>query len=445
VENIDDPTVRAFDEKWGARWRGKSDGAAGERAFAAFFSLFPLDKLREAEGFDLGCGVGRHAERIAPNVGRLHCIDPSPKGLAAARHALSGRTNVEFHLASVDDMPLADGSQDFGYSMGVLHHVPNTEDGLTRCVAKLKPGAPFLLYLYYRFDNRPPWFRAIWKLTDWARRVICWLPFRARKAVCDGIAVGVYLPLSRLALHLEKRGVDVENLPLSSYRRTPLVNLKVSSLDRFGTPLERRFTRKEIEGMMKRSGLGRHYFSGAHTLLGRAGIQTPVLKSLAAMLQSYREPNVPMGRRRTLNRLSTCQMASRGVTHSRVVMERLMLRDMMTLRHMTLSPHQPLAGVMPHHLTVAHAPAPADRFLGRSRMGHLWMHMRRAMACTRHSIMRSCRAMVRARSSVIADVHPTVPRCSRRHWRERRWRLGRGLHIGRGRRRHAGRGLLRRR
>jgi SAM-dependent methyltransferase len=256
VNKINDPTIQAFDDKWGVRWQGKSDRSVHERTFAAFFSLFPLEELRDGEGFDLGCGVGRHAEMIAPHVGRLHCIDPSPNGLAEARRALSRRTNVDFHLASVDDMPLPDGSQDFGYSMGVLHHIPDTEDGLRRCVAKLKPGAPFLLYLYYRFDNRPLWFRAIWKLTDWARRLIWRLPFRARKAVCDGIAVGVYLPLSRLALRLEERGLNVENLPLSFYRRTPLVNLKVSSLDRFGTPLEQRFTRGEIEAMMKRSGLG---------------------------------------------------------------------------------------------------------------------------------------------------------------------------------------------
>jgi SAM-dependent methyltransferase len=254
--NMHDPTAQAFDDKWGARWRGRSDRAHSERTFAAFFSLFPFEELRTGEGFDLGCGVGRHAAMVAPRVGRLHCIDPSPNGLAAARLALSDRSNVDFHLAGVDDIPLEDGSQDFGYSMGVLHHVPDTEGGLRRCAAKLKPGAPFLLYLYYRFDNRPFWFRAIWTLSDWARRLICRLPFRARKGMCDLIALTVYLPLSRLALVLERRGFDVENLPLSFYRRTPVANLKVSALDRFGTPLEQRFTRAEMAAMMARSGLG---------------------------------------------------------------------------------------------------------------------------------------------------------------------------------------------
>jgi SAM-dependent methyltransferase len=255
VANLDSPTAQAFDDKWGARWSGAPNCAHEARTFAAFFSLFPLADLEDGEGFDLGCGVGRHAKMIAPRVRRLHCIDPSPNGLAAARTALTGWPNVEFHLAGVDQIPLDDASQDFGYSMGVLHHVPDTEGGLRKCVAKLKPGAPFLLYLYYSFDNRPLWFRAIWKLSDLARRIIWRLPFPARKAACDTIAVTVYWPLSRLASLVERSGVDVENLPLSFYRRTPLANLKVSALDRFGTPLEQRFSRAQIEAMMIRSGL----------------------------------------------------------------------------------------------------------------------------------------------------------------------------------------------
>lgn len=255
MANADQPTLEAFDAKWGNRWKGRPDAEHDRRIFAAFFSLFPFEELKGAEGFDLGCGVGRHAEMVAPLVGKIHCIDPSPNAIAAARAALAGQDNAEFHLADVDHIPLADGSQDFGFSMGVLHHVPDTEAALKRCVAKLKPGAPFLLYLYYRFDDRPWWFKTVWKASDVGRRMICRLPLRARKWATDAIAVGVYWPLSRLALLAERSGADVANLPLSFYRQTPMGGLKVSSYDRLATPLEQRFTRPEIEGLMKRSGL----------------------------------------------------------------------------------------------------------------------------------------------------------------------------------------------
>jgi SAM-dependent methyltransferase len=255
MSNLDERTVRAFDDKWGASYRGKQNLERARQVFEACFAMFPFEELRQAEGFDLGCGAGRYAAVVAPCVGKLHCIDPSPKGLAAARRALSGRDNVAFHSASVDTIPLADESQDFGYSMGVLHHIPDTEAALGSCIAKLKPNAPFLLYLYYDFENRPVWFRAIWKASDAARRLISKLPFPARKAACDVVAATIYWPLARLARVGMKLGFDVEGLPLSSYRNAYLSNMRVAALDRLGTGVEQRFSRAAIRGMMERCGL----------------------------------------------------------------------------------------------------------------------------------------------------------------------------------------------
>lgn len=260
MANIDDATARAFDENWaaigGGRKRGKPDRTHGDRLFADFFALFPFEELGGEEGFELGCGFGRHAARVAPLVGRLHCIDVSARGIEVARRRLGDRDNVEFHVAAVDSIPLADGSQGFGYSMGVLHHIPDTQGALKSCVAKLRPGAPFLLYLYYAFDNRPAWFRAAWRLSEAGRRVISRLPFKPRRFASGVIATLVYWPLSRAALLLERAGFRVGWIPLSYYRRTPFSSLRWEALDRFGTPLEQRFSRAEIERMMRESGLG---------------------------------------------------------------------------------------------------------------------------------------------------------------------------------------------
>ena len=168
---------------------------------------------------------------------------------------------MEFHLASADLIPLADGSQDFGYSLGVLHHVPDTGSALTDCASKLKPGAPFLLYLYYKLDDRPVWFRAIWRGTDLARKCIARLPFRLRKLVTTGIAGIVYWPLARGARIAEKAGMNVSNVPLSAYRNSSFYSMRTDALDRFGTRLEQRFTRDEIRQMMGSAGLTSIHFS----------------------------------------------------------------------------------------------------------------------------------------------------------------------------------------
>ena len=154
-----------------------------------------------------------------------------------------------------------DNSMDFGYSLGVLHHVPDTALGIKQCVDKLKYGAPFLLYLYYRFDNRPIWFRLIWHTTDLLRRVISKMPYGLRYFSSQIIAFIVYFPLARTEFLLEKFNIDVSNLPLSSYKNLSFYTMRTDALDRFGTRLEQRFTRDEIKQMMHNAGLENIKFS----------------------------------------------------------------------------------------------------------------------------------------------------------------------------------------
>ena len=260
--NIDRETVKGFGEEWAAFDQSRLVGSEYQRLFVGYFGIFPFADLpSDAEGFDLGCGSGRWAAGVAPRVGRLHCIDPSERALAVARERLNNHANVDFHLASADSIPLADASQDFGYSLGVLHHVPDTAGALADCIRKLRPGAPFLLYLYYKLDDRPAWFRGLWRATDAARRLIASLPFGARKGVTTVIAATVYWPLARAAYLAEKAGLDVEAVPLSAYRYRSFYSMRTDSLDRFGTKLEQRFSRGEIETMMTKAGLTDIQFS----------------------------------------------------------------------------------------------------------------------------------------------------------------------------------------
>ena len=206
-------------------------------------------------GFDAGCGSGRWARFVAERVGALHCLDASDAALAVARRRLADRPNCSFHLASVDAMPLADASMDFGYSLGVLHHVPDTAGAVAACVSKLKPGAPFLLYLYYALENRPPWFRTLWRASDRVRRFVSSLPTRRKLLVADVISGSVYWPLARAARAAEALGLPVDHVPLSFYRHASFYTMRTDALDRFGTPLEQRFTAQQIAGMMTAAGL----------------------------------------------------------------------------------------------------------------------------------------------------------------------------------------------
>jgi len=254
--NLDSRTVEGFGVEWTRFDQSRLSNGEFDDLFEQYFGIFDFGGLGPgAEGFDAGCGSGRWARGVAPRVGVLHCVDASRSALDVARAALSRLSNCRFHLASVDDMPIGDGTMDFGYSLGVLHHLPNPEEGLKACAAKLKRGAPFLLYLYYAFDNRPSWFRMLWHVSNTGRLVIARLPARLRVLLADITAVLVYWPLARMARLLERCGYDVSSFPLAFYRHLSFYTMRTDALDRFGTRVEHRFTRRQIAQMMEKAGL----------------------------------------------------------------------------------------------------------------------------------------------------------------------------------------------
>lgn len=264
TRNADDTTIAAFGDEWNRHRQDSLDTAELEMMWHAYFRIFPWDTLPSgAIGFDMGCGSGRYARLVAPRVGHLHVIDAAAQALVVARENLADQQNVTFHHATTDSVTLSAESCDFGYSLGVLHHIPDTEAAMADCVRLLRPGAPFLAYLYYRFDNRPAWFRAVWRVSDLIRRVIHRLPSGPKSMATDLIAFLVYWPLSRLARLIAAMGADPSWLPLSHYRNSSIATLRTDSRDRFGTPLEQRFSRDEIAAMMQRVGLIDIVFSDA--------------------------------------------------------------------------------------------------------------------------------------------------------------------------------------
>ena len=60
---------------------------------------------------------------------------------------------------------------------------------------------------------------------------------------------------------MEKAGFNVNNIPLSAYRKLSFYTMRTDALDRFGTRLEKRFSREQIKAMMEKAGLERVKFS----------------------------------------------------------------------------------------------------------------------------------------------------------------------------------------
>lgn len=125
--NADEATVAGFGNEWRTFDQAALGREEGDELLAEYFTIFPWESISpDATGFDMGCGSGRWASRVAPRVGRLHGVDAAADALAVARRNLADTPNVTFHHASVEATALPEGSMDFGYSLGVLPHVPDT-------------------------------------------------------------------------------------------------------------------------------------------------------------------------------------------------------------------------------------------------------------------------------------------------------------------------------
>lgn len=264
MNNVDETVAAGFGREWSTFQQddGHFSAADREALFHSYFQIFPWESLPpDPVGADVGCGSGRWSVLVAPRVGHLHLLDASAEALAVARRNLSRAANTTFHVASVGDMPLPDGSLDFAFSLGVLHHVPDTPSALRSIAAKLRQGAPFLVYLYYALDNRPWWFRALWKLSNILRVVICRLPAGLRLVISQIIAATAYWPLARFAALVQRFGLPTALIPLEAYRNRSFYVMRTDAYDRFCTSLEQRFTREQIRQMLADAGFAEIRFS----------------------------------------------------------------------------------------------------------------------------------------------------------------------------------------
>jgi SAM-dependent methyltransferase len=256
-KNIDIETVRGFGQEWSTfNQEGMSEPERME-VFRKYFSLIDWSK-KPRRALDMGCGSGRWDVLAAPLVGELVAVDASREALQVARRNVKA-PNVSFVESTPEDLPFPDRHFDLIFSLGVLHHVPNTQSAICSLANKLCAGGTLLLYLYYSFENRQTWFKIIWKFSDLGRRIISGLPFSLRYVATQIIALTVYWPLARIARYLPVP----HSWPLKLYANRSFYVMRTDSLDRFGTKLEKRFTRKQIIEMLESAGFKNIRFSNS--------------------------------------------------------------------------------------------------------------------------------------------------------------------------------------
>jgi SAM-dependent methyltransferase len=246
--------IAGFDDEW-AHFRDVAT-ADQSQVFDLYFDLVPASWF--APGLtvlDAGSGAGRWTHKVAERGPRVIAVDLGQSIEVTRANTPPDRVGcVQADLAA---LPLAPDAVDWAYSLGVLHHTEAPEAGLANLVRSVRPGGVVLLYLYYALDQRGPLFRGVFQAVDLARRVISRQPRSAARAIATVIAATVYWPLARGGAIVERAGAPglAAKLPLSFYRHLSFATMRNDSLDRFGTRLERRYTRAQVQDLMRGAGL----------------------------------------------------------------------------------------------------------------------------------------------------------------------------------------------
>lgn len=126
----------AFPSRYASRWRSRTDEEArhvilnskdpeefetsGQEELARLRPFIDADSVV----VDIGCGIGRIAQYVAPVCRVLWAVDVSDAMLERARRRMASLDNVRYAICEDTHVPaIGDGSVDFVYSILVLQHL----------------------------------------------------------------------------------------------------------------------------------------------------------------------------------------------------------------------------------------------------------------------------------------------------------------------------------
>jgi len=176
--------AEAYAESFGFEWTrhrytqvdSRSGRTASRDTFETKTGLQPAD-LADRLVLDVGVGSGRFAE-IAVDLGaRVVGIDLS-RAVEAAHENLGDRALIA--QADLFNLPFRDATFDVVYSIGVLHHTPDTAAALRSIARLVRPGGILAIWVY-----RKHWTRTA---SDLYRRITTRMDERSLYRLCRLLA-----------------------------------------------------------------------------------------------------------------------------------------------------------------------------------------------------------------------------------------------------------------
>ncbi|MCP4105931.1 MAG: methyltransferase domain-containing protein [Desulfobacteraceae bacterium] len=201
-------------------------------------------------GIDCGCGNARFTFSCTKNGAEMIGLDLSNAIYAAYKN---GEDIPTFHAIQGDifNLPVRDDYFDFAQSLGVIHITPDPEGALESIQKAVKPSGNLFIYVYksYKEDNL---FKhlLLYPVTLLRKLTV--------KMSADQLYYFLYLLLpvslvfcfipSMILWHIPgmKRLSNMFPYSYEQYKGRKIRDFHMNLFDRFGNPLERRYTKEEM-------------------------------------------------------------------------------------------------------------------------------------------------------------------------------------------------------
>ncbi len=129
--------------------RHYSPGRTWEATSRALVNLLSPGKV-----LDIASGDGVMAELLASHASEVVCIDVSEKVVEAGRKRLASRTNVQFKIGDMHQLPFKDSTFDTVLLMHALTYTDQPEKVLNEASRVLKPGGQLLAVTLARHRHK---------------------------------------------------------------------------------------------------------------------------------------------------------------------------------------------------------------------------------------------------------------------------------------------------
>jgi SAM-dependent methyltransferase len=180
--------VKSFSLEWNTHDRTQldiyRDDSPSLKEFIAKTAFTP-EFLRGKLVLDAGVGAGRYADIASRWGADVVGVDLS-LAVEASQRNLGDRTNVWIAQADIGALPFKPASFDVIFSIGVLHHTPDTKAYFEKLVPLLKPGGTIAIWVYPKTESyviRERWVGFVNKLPptwfySWCRWFVPWAEAR---------------------------------------------------------------------------------------------------------------------------------------------------------------------------------------------------------------------------------------------------------------------------